>query len=346
MTDHHRKNKNVHRFARRFKAARSIGGPDCEVIPTKRKKKVRRQISMEDAKWTDGNKSGKGRAVRTGLLAVVGIAIAAFFLVVAVTIFRDAPSGDEAGFETRSSNFGEMVEPVPALPPTEAVSRLKTLLASRDESEVEELIFPGAISPGEAVGFLEKFPYAAEIHYVGKLESSDIPAQSLIVVPARGPLAVVFFRLDREREWKIDFDAFARHSDVAIGKFVDGAVDSGTFRLTGAVDTYFNGKYRDDRVWSCYCLKSPDHDGVVYAYCRRDSPQGEAMYALEDLALRRGQDKGTLIEAGNAVSFRVTLGLKRIPGPDIRQVEIVSVVAEDWFVSGKDFDEAFKMAAE
>ncbi len=280
------------------------------------------------------------------MLTVVGVAVFVSFLVGAAIIFRQAPTGDHKQYDTQFAGIGEAGEPVAALPPREAVARLETLLASRDGAEVAGLIFPGAISPGEAVEFLENFPRVAEIHYVGKLKSSAIPAQSILVVPVRGPLAVAFFRLDEEGEWKIDFDAFARHTDVPVGKFMEGAVDSGTFRLTAAEDTYFNGDYADDTIWTCYCLKSPDHDAVVYAYCRRSSPQGEAMYALEDLALRRGQDTGTLIAAGDAASFRVTLELRRQGGIDSRQVEIVSVVAEDWFVSGTNFDETFEETAE
>lgn len=293
--------------------------------------------------------SGKGGSLRKTLLTGLGLAFVVCAAMVAVVIYRDIPSGGEKGPGGLGSVFGEMDSAKAALvplAPRDAFGMLKRLLASRDEREVAGLILPGAISAVEAVEYLVNFPPVAEIHEVGKLKSSEVPALALIAVPVRGPLGVAFFRTDGEGAWKIDFDAFARHSEVGIGDFIGGAADAGTFRVMAATDTYYNGAYADDERWSCYCLTSPDHDAVVYAYCRRDSPQGEAMYALEDLALRRGQDEGTQLAPGDAASFRVTLDLKRMPGSIGRQVEIVSVVAADWMVTDSNFDETFKLSSE
>jgi hypothetical protein len=138
---------------------------------------------------------------------------------------------------------------------------------------------------------------------------------------------------DEFGKWKIDFDAFARTAEPPWDRLLEGNAPHARVRVIVAEDSYYNGPFRDDQVWACFGMASPDHDKVLLGYCRIGSPQERAMRKI----LEAGDD----LAAGAAVN-RVTIELKRVEGALPRQFELTRVLAEDWVMSSRDFDEGFK----
>ncbi len=334
---------------KRFKAVRTVEDEDVRIEAGAKKKRTRRKSpNSEDTEkdWVSAKpkREHRQRKRRIALLfALLAVCVGGAIFKAVVKFRQPSAEGSFAEFVPLPFEAEEPAPP-PIIDAKDAVPRLQKLLASRDEAEVKSLIYPGEMSPDKVVAFLENFPRAAEIHWVGRVESFEVQAAALIVVPVAGPLGVVFFRPDAEggEDWLIDFDAFARYSEVPLVDFMNGKKDGGTFRTVAAKDNYYNGAYADDAVWVCYALKSPDHPEVIYGYCRRDGAQAEAMAEIQDNARQR-QDKDSsslpsaFVQPGFA-AFRTTLALKRKAGDDLRQAEIVRVTADDWLVTGTDFD--------
>jgi hypothetical protein len=97
-------------------------------------------------------------------------------------------------------------------------------------------------------------------------------------------------------------------------------------RVFVAKDRFHDGIYSDKSVWRAYALSSPDLPEPLYAYTKRGSSQ--------DLALTR------IIDADER--FRhATLSITKQPDSGPRQFEISRVIAENWIIGAKDFDESF-----
>ena len=98
-----------------------------------------------------------------------------------------------------------------------------------------------------------------------------------------------------------------------------------------AKDSYFNGPFKDDGKWQCFGMASPDTDKILLGYCRKDSPQAHALsrvfYQEADAQNMQNRLK------------RATLELQRPEGAETRQFEITRVLAEDWVLTDREFDE-------
>ncbi len=95
-----------------------------------------------------------------------------------------------------------------------------------------------------------------------------------------------------------------------------------------ARDRYFNGPFHDEGVWAAYCMVSPDMDELLVGYCKRDSDQFRAMELM-------WSNDETLVT-------RATLEIERVEGGDRRQFKIARVLAEDWVMGDRPFDETVK----
>jgi hypothetical protein len=73
-----------------------------------------------------------------------------------------------------------------------------------------------------------------------------------------------------------------------------------------------------------------DSDTIIYGYCRRDSPQAEALAKI----LKRLQ----MNEKNQSSLSRATLVISRPEGSGNRQFEIKRVLAEDWLLTDTAFD--------
>ncbi len=96
--------------------------------------------------------------------------------------------------------------------------------------------------------------------------------------------------------------------------------------FSSPLDNYYNGIFSDDTVWQAYALVSPDTDEILYAYAKRDTPQFLAMEKI--------------LESDEHL-HRATLEITSLPDAGERQFQISRVLAENWVMGEKAFDESF-----
>jgi hypothetical protein len=134
------------------------------------------------------------------------------------------------------------------------------------------------------------------------------------------------FKPGSDGKWRIDLDAYLRKCDPPLEKVA--SADSGTFvvRVFVTEETSYRGIYSDKSQWRAYSLTSPDITDALYAYAKRGSSQDKALRSIlvtdEDLQ-------------------HATLSIIKQEDSDPRQFEISRVIAENWIVGEKDFDESF-----
>ncbi len=136
---------------------------------------------------------------------------------------------------------------------------------------------------------------------------------------------------DDKGKWLIDFEAFARRVKPAWSEIMAQPDGHGQVRVVFTKDHYFNGPFKEESIWTCYRLGSPDLADNLLGYCRKDSPQAAAM------ARMLAHEKSI---THNGALNRATLVIRRVAGADSRQFEIARVMAEDWVLSDTPFDES------
>ncbi len=127
-------------------------------------------------------------------------------------------------------------------------------------------------------------------------------------------------------EWRIDFDSYIRATSAGWESILSGKSPFSKVRVFVATDHYYNGIFSDDAVWQAYALVSPDTDEILYAYAKRETPQFLAMEKI--------------LESDEHL-HRATLEITTLPDAGKRQFQISRVLAENWVVGEKPFDESF-----
>ena len=145
---------------------------------------------------------------------------------------------------------------------------------------------------------------------------------------------LAFLTPDDKGVWKVDFDAFARSSRPSWKDLLERRADHAQVRVFVAKDAYYNGPFLDDSRWVCYGMVSPEAKALLpegqellRGYCKVGSPQAKAMERI--------------FAGGRAGSQAGDLGDPQEEGADSRQFEITRVLAEDWVLPPKPFDEKF-----
>ena len=222
----------------------------------------------------------------------------------------------------------------------QALDLVKQALANRDPAKVETFFRLGGANPAEVVEFLAgSAARDGRIERCVWLSSMDVEGlllEGVLVVYAGKATPgerLAFLTPDDTGVWKVDFDAFARSNRPSWKDFMEGRADHAQVRVFTAKDTYFNGAFQDESRWVCYVMGSPESKGalpgdphLLLGYCKKGSRQAMAMER---------------IFAGGELSNRVTLEICRKEGADERQFEITRVLAQDWVLPGKPFDEKF-----
>jgi hypothetical protein len=138
--------------------------------------------------------------------------------------------------------------------------------------------------------------------------------------------------------WKMDFGAFARTMKPSWDELITryppegeetpvGPPPSGYLRVLFVGDNYYNGPFIDDQTWVSYGMLTIDRQDVqLMGYCKRDSLQHKAMEAI-------------LTKWPTDVPPRITVEVRRVAGAEPRQLEITGVLAEDWVVGDRKFEE-------
>jgi len=217
----------------------------------------------------------------------------------------------------------------------EALALVKKALGLRNPAEVEALIRTGPMSALEVVNYLEAIKTVdGEItHYEWK-SSIDKNGLSLEGVEVRyagrdKPGArLAMLTPDAKGVWKLDFPAFARWGKPSWNALLEQDAESGVVRVVATKYNYFNGPFKDERVWAAYKLASPDTDQILVGYCKIGSAQQRAMELLWG--------------HGETAVARVTLEIRRPHNAESWeriQFEISHVLAEDWVMSDKPLDE-------
>lgn len=196
------------------------------------------------------------------------------------------------------------------------------------------------IDAGEAARFLSDLQ-AAEIgrdrlRWMGSMDIQDMLMEGVFVESADNDVkdGRLAFLVPSGGGWKVDFDAFARTSKPAWRELLGGGAERAKVRVALVADSYYNGPFADESAWTCFGMTSPEARAllpedrqIMYAYCRKDSPQARAM--------------DRIVALGNPV-MRVTLEVKRASHEETHQFEITRVFSEDWVMPDKPFDERFR----
>lgn len=218
------------------------------------------------------------------------------------------------------------------------VALVKSALESRESAQAADHFHMGEAGPEELVEFLSKMiendgPVIDCQWLGGRYVNGRLIENVLVKCERDGEPRerIAMLVPDDQGVWKIDFEAFARMVRPSWELLLGESGGRGLVRVLVRGDNYFNGPFRDDSEWSCYAMASPDIDQMLLGYCRKGSPQDEAIM----LMLLRNSKEGRAMNFGSGT--RATLLVERPEGADARQFEITRVLAEDWIVSGNPY---------
>jgi hypothetical protein len=225
--------------------------------------------------------------------------------------------------------------------PTEAVAldMVKQALALRDPAEVERYFRKGSAEPAAVVAYLDGMEAldgaVTGLQWLSSMDANGLLLDGVLVSTSKDGIPrhrLALLTPDGTGTWKIDFEAFSRTVTPSWDGLLAADGGHGVVRVIVARDTYYNGPFKDEQEWVVYGMASPDRDVILLGYCRKGSPQARAM----ELILPAGKDG-----EGQGIK-RVTLELSRPEGAELRQFEIIRVLAEDWVLAEKPFDAAFE----
>lgn len=207
----------------------------------------------------------------------------------------------------------------------ETMELVKHALANRDPEKVPGLFRTGESTPAEIVDFLEDSSRlegnVEHWEWLSSLDKDGLLIEGVLVRSKGTDKPVVRLALltpDEEGNWKVDFDAYARLVEPGWHELLGQGSEQAVVRVTVARDVYYNGPFSDDKQWVSYGLSSPDVNEKLRGYCRMGSVQAEAMARLF-----MHEEK----------SSRATVEIRRVPGTDPKQFEIVRVLGGEWVVA-------------
>lgn len=222
----------------------------------------------------------------------------------------------------------------------EAFDLVRRALALREPGGVGEVFRLGPAGPEAVVGFLKSLDTsgvaAADLSWLGSMDANGLLLDGVLLKGLSGSggkdSRLAMLTPDEMGKWRIDYDAFARTVEPSWSGILEADEVEGVVRVIVGADTYFNGPFADEAQWVCYSMRTPDIEPVLFGYCRRDTAQAAAMERIIAAA-------ETTVAAGQPPLRRATLRVVRRGGGEKRQFEITRVLAEDWVVADKAFDQ-------
>jgi hypothetical protein len=222
----------------------------------------------------------------------------------------------------------------------QALELVKQALANRDPAKVETFFRLGGASPAEVLEFIgasaARDGRLERCEWLSSMDVEGLLLEGVLLVYAGKDQPVerlAFLTPDDTGVWKVDYDAFARSSRPSWKDFWERREDHAQVRVVVARDYYFNTLFLDDSQWVCFAMESPETEGLrrgdsylLLGYCKVGSPQATAMER---------------IFADGQQTYRATLEIRRMPGTNARQFEISRVLAQDWVLAARPFDEKF-----
>jgi hypothetical protein len=266
--------------------------------------------------------------ITTWWLLLIGVVILTLGIAISMWLIPKMASREKPVVETRT--ITKSTSPSA----TEALDMVKLALAIREPEKIANGFRLGsATTPQTVADFLAELSTTdgAISHYgwLGNMDANDLSIEGVLVHfkgdgTPRSRLALL--TPDDAGKWRIDFDAFARTVTPSWQEILENHEDTAQVRINAVRDTYYNGLFGNDKQWSCYRIVSPDTEQTLMAYCKTGSPQDAAMMSLSNKDSQKN---------------RVTLELQRVEGAESRQFEISRVLAEDWILTSKPYDERF-----
>jgi hypothetical protein len=271
------------------------------------------------------------------MLVLVALSILAFFMI----SWLRGQMGRKPGAEDVAAATAMQRHKISEFPsPSEeaALDWVKNALAVRDPAEVGKFFRLCQTEPTAVVSFLEGLQELdgaiTSYQWLSSMDANHLLIDGVLVMTSKDDTPrnrLALLTPDEQGVWKIDFDAFARTVRPSWKELLAEDGGRGVVRVILAEDSYFNGPFKDDGKWLCYGMASPDSDQILLGYCRRDSPQAHAL----SLVFHDDEEAQTV----NSRLKRATLELRRPQGAEARQFEITRVLAEDWVLSDRAFDE-------
>lgn len=227
----------------------------------------------------------------------------------------------------------QLLQGIPAPDPQVLEDLVTRLLAARTPAEIEPLIRGSSQRPEEIAarlaGLEKEDGKIRSVRYLRPIDSLCLRLESVLVTFDTGRNRIALISPDEQRNWRVDFDGFARHVSPAWSELLTGSASEATVRVQVIPDNYYNGPYQDDQAWVCFGLPSPDHETLVFGYTARGSRQHAAIARTLVRGERRWQGG----------MQRMTLQLRRSGGDDRRQFEIIRVLSDEWALGNEPLDE-------
>lgn len=305
-------------------------------------KGVRRKRKRGESRQGDRARNNRKKVVFTWsavflLLALCVMGTAVLIWVVRPKIERNSASHDGEFAQIMQERVVSEFES-----PTEdaALQMVRQALLIHEISKVEEFFHPGSSSPAEVLDFLVEKEKSegrfSSLDWLGSMDANGMLLDGVVVNYTTGDLTrnrLAMLTPDAKGNWKIDFDTFARTVKPSWDDLLEKKIDEALVRVIVGRDSYYNGKFRDESQWVCYAMASPDIKEVLLGYCLKSSPQAAAMERMVS-----NEEMPTDAPSLN----RATLEIRRVEDTEARQYEITRVMAEDWVIGPKPFDENFK----
>lgn len=276
------------------------------------------------------------------VVAVLGV-LAFFFWSWAQTRMERQPlvAGEPSTLNVQNRNISAFDSPSEQA----ALDLVKQALDLRDPGLVEKYFRPGSAGPEAVIAFLTEMKDRdgdlAGCEWLSSMDANGMLIDGVLVSTSKNDVPhnrLALLTPDAAGVWKIDFDAFARTVNPSWDKLMAAGPVEGLVRVIIAKDNYYNGPFKDETQWVSWGMASQDHETILLGYCRKDSPQERAMEQIVSSIARKAGEEGDPRRKMN----RATLALRRPESAENRQFEIIRVMAEDWVMGAKPFDEASK----
>lgn len=310
-----------------------------------------RVVRVRDSKGANA-KSGMGGYGNVGLLlknaalrrrillwsvlsSLATLVLIGGFMVFWMRSHRNVGSGDDSA--PRLGNV-RIVSKFPSPGENQALELVEQALANRDPDKVESYFRPCALDAEGVIEFLNgteaRDGQILALEWQGSMDVEGLLLDGVLIkyTGIQRPVErLMFLTPDDSGVWKIDFDAFARTSIPTWEELLGKRVDHAQVRVMIARDVYYNGPFVDETKWICYGMASPESNEILTedasllrGYCKVASSQAKALKRMF---------------SGGERIHRAILEIGRVANSESRQFEIKRVLADDWVLTSKPYDE-------
>lgn len=151
------------------------------------------------------------------------------------------------------------------------------------------------------------------VEWMSPLKVGSVQGEQFLVTFGSGKNRIMT-ALKAGESWLLDWDGFARTTVPGWPKLMKEGASSAILRIYVAHDEYYQGEFRDDQVWMCVALASPDWDELLFGYVKRESAEADRLNVLLD---QRSPQ-------------RVTLRVRGPVGGALKQFEVLEFLSDSW----------------